>query len=477
MEETYDDNVGIDGSLCFFTKGGTPEDVAGGDVGIPLMGTSGSSVRVSTVYNEVVPEDGPVRGLRSSSSINSVVDDEGEHEFGRVASMMSNGNGPHGMMKTTSSSGRGSSKKRSVDGSIFLALLEKAKSSFFASHHKHATNIMTRQVSTTTTQVEQEERHIQELDTQVTTVTSVTFLEFDSEMNHILNQNSTYFETSLSNGESISYPSISSTLDLDLPLVDQAEMVPGGVMLVLFGLNRENIMVQNTAVWGYKLDNCQGPAVNDGDSIGWTTLSDYIPPRAAFCEGVTDVPTNTPSVSPTPAVPSETPTTLAPVVDFVKASVTNSPTLGPKPVPAMSVSIGSTGKSSKTKSSKKCGGKSSKKNGSGCDMPEVDTPYGKYWLLVFVQLYIIRLHLTISLHSFSYGYTHFAQSILVCKQSCSQKLPKFLAKANLLDKFRYLVQTARQPNYSNNQNLPNLRAQRLLHVLQWYLIQLVRAVV
>ena len=338
---------------------------------------------------------------------------------------------------------------------------------------------MARQVSTTT-QVEQEERHIQELDTQVTTVTSVTFLEFDSEMNHILNQNSTYFETSLSNGESISYPSISSTLDLDLPLVDQAELVPGGVMLVLFGLNRENIMVQNTAVWGYKLDNCEGPAVNDGDSIGWTTLSDYIPPRAAFCEGVTDVPTNTPSVSPTPAVPSKTPTTLAPVAEFVKASVTNSPTPGPKPVPAMSVSMveveapstptynysyGSTGKSSKTKSSKKCGGKSSKKNGSGCDTPEVDTPYGKYWLLVFVQLYIIRLHLTISTHSFSYGYTHFPH-LVICKQSCSQKLPKFLAKANLLDIFRYLVQTARQPNYSNNQNLPNRRAQRLLHVLQ-----------
>ena len=303
------------------------------------------------------------------------------------------------MMKTKSTTGRGSSNdKKSIDGSIVLALLEKAKSSF-PSHHKHATNMMARQVKTSTPQVEQGERHVQELDTQVTTVTSVTFLEFDSEMNHILNQNSTYFETSFSNGASISYPSISSTLDLDLPLEDQAELVPGGVMLVLFGLNRENIMVQNTAVWGYKLDNCQGPAVSDGDSIGWTVLSDYTPPRAAFCEGVTDAPTNTPSVSPTTDVPSSSPTTLAPVVDFVKASVTNSPT--PKPVPAMSVSMVEVeppspptynyakGKSSKTKSSKKCSGKSSKKNGSGCDTPKVDnTPYGKYCYILHEYDYI-----------------------------------------------------------------------------------------
>lgn len=77
----------------FLHERGTPEDVADGDVGIPLMSTSGSSVRVSTVYNQVVHEDGPVRGLRRSISINSVEDGEGEHVFGRVASK-THGNGP-----------------------------------------------------------------------------------------------------------------------------------------------------------------------------------------------------------------------------------------------------------------------------------------------------------------------------------------------------------------------------------------------
>ena len=357
-DETYMDNVGIEGSLCFFTQGNTPEDVADGDVGIPGIG------------------GGTRRRLRSSDTDTTV--------FGRKV----NDNKEEETTKNTNDVVV-HHRTQQLDRTKILSLLEQAKDSF-SSHYDHA-------AAKAQQQQQQQDRHIQALDTQVTSVTSVTFLEFDADFNDIINQNSEYFETSLSNGDDITYPSISAQLDVDKSLDEQSDLIPGGVMVVLFGPNREGVVVQNTVVWGYELDNCSGVPVNTGDVIGWTKLQQYKSPRAEFCEGVTNYPTVVPSSSPTTASPTESPiTTEEPTTGFVKAAVTDSPTPAPvTPSPVTSapivpiVAYVAAAKSGKSKTGKSlgCGGKSGKskssKNGVDCmSMGHIiDQPYRKFTTL------------------------------------------------------------------------------------------------
>lgn len=85
----------------------------------------------------------------------------------------------------------------------------------------------------------------------ITEVTSILFLEVDTspELN-IINQDSTYFTTNLDDGALVTYASISNQLDYTVPLEDQMEYVPGGVVVVLFGNDEEGNVVQNTVVSG-----------------------------------------------------------------------------------------------------------------------------------------------------------------------------------------------------------------------------------
>jgi hypothetical protein len=59
------------------------------------------------------------------------------------------------------------------------------------------------------------------------------------------------------------------------------DLVPGGVMLVLFGINSVGVTVQNTVAWGYKT-NCDGEILLSGGS-GWITIEDIQPPMSQFC--------------------------------------------------------------------------------------------------------------------------------------------------------------------------------------------------
>ena len=170
-----------------------------------------------------------------------------------------------------------------------------------SSHYEHA-----KQFQQTKTTSQFNRRRLQ-LDTKVSTVTSVTFLEQDTSAElDIINQDSTYFETALSNGDIIDFISISSKLDPNVPLEDQMDMVPGGVLMILFGVNAEGTVVQNTVAWGYNTEYCEGVAVSSGDSVGWVTLDDYTNPKAALCPGVTDAPTPSPSMKPTPGTAEPT---------------------------------------------------------------------------------------------------------------------------------------------------------------------------
>ena len=71
----------------------------------------------------------------------------------------------------------------------------------------------------------------------------------------------------------MSFTSISNKLDPNMPLEDQLEYVPGGVVVVLFGTNEEGVVVQNTVAWGYVGEgNCESEPLEVNDSIGWIVI-------------------------------------------------------------------------------------------------------------------------------------------------------------------------------------------------------------
>jgi len=164
----------------------------------------------------------------------------------------------------------------------------------------------------------------------ITEVTSILFLEVDTspELN-IINQDSTYFSSNLSDGSLVTYDSVSKKLDYTVPLEDQMDLVPGGVVIVLFGTDEEGNTVQNTVAWDYS-GTCEGEPLKEGDTIGWIVLNDYATAKAAFCP-VVEAPPPTPQ--PTVAVslestdqPTEEPIASTPVPSVVtNAPVTDAP--------------------------------------------------------------------------------------------------------------------------------------------------------
>lgn len=123
-----------------------------------------------------------------------------------------------------------------------------------------------------------------------TTITSVSFFEADTTSSfNSINQELTSVNSeggNLTEGDVLNFTSISSKLDPSIPIHEQMDLVPGGVMLVLFGINSIGVTVQNTVAWGYKT-NCNGEILLSGGS-GWITIEDIQPPLSQFChEGTT----------------------------------------------------------------------------------------------------------------------------------------------------------------------------------------------
>ena len=141
-----------------------------------------------------------------------------------------------------------------------------------------------------------------------------TFLETDTTPAlNIINQDSTYFEIAGTDGQLLEYESVSARLDPTVPLSDQVNDVPGGVILVLFGVNAANEVIQNRVAWGYARNYCDEVPLSPGAEVGWVTIHHIDPPYSAFCDGVTDAPTVTPDE---PVITtSQTTTTEATVVE------------------------------------------------------------------------------------------------------------------------------------------------------------------
>ena len=222
----------------------------------------------------------------------------------------------------------------------------------------------------------------QGLDTVPTVVTSVTFLEADTTPGlSIINQDSTYFETDVADGQVLTYESVSAKLDPDVPLADQADLVPGGVMLVLFGVNAEGTVVQNTVAWGYDTEACVEPFEGIDARIGWLELGSYVGASPAFCPAAattteaattaavtTAAPTTTEAATTAPATTTEAATTAATTTEAAAAATTEASTTAAATTSQLSMPKSGKAKSSKAmsvsgKSSKMLGGaKSAKKS-------------------------------------------------------------------------------------------------------------------
>ncbi len=106
----------------------------------------------------------------------------------------------------------------------------------------------------------------QTVDLTPTEIFSIVFIEFNPSL-QIINTNGTFAFTELSDGDIFTFPSIS---DLN-PF-----LVPGGVAMLLMGVNEEGTMVRSRVAWSYGSD-CDGLKVLEiGDGIGWVEVVSLI---------------------------------------------------------------------------------------------------------------------------------------------------------------------------------------------------------
>lgn len=154
-------------------------------------------------------------------------------------------------------------------------------------------------------------------------ITKVEIYEYDTtdELNVINQTEITNSTQNLSDGSSISFTSISTKLDPSIPIQDQPQYHPNGLIVKISGYTLNDKFVSNTFAWEYSIDDCSAEQVAIGDSVGWVDVSVVRPAAGAFCPAAV---TAVPSLSPS-AVPSERtePPTDSPVV---------SPTSSPTPV-------------------------------------------------------------------------------------------------------------------------------------------------
>lgn len=158
-------------------------------------------------------------------------------------------------------------------------------------------------------------------------IVSVQFLEFDTSGDlTVINQDDSYADVSLSNGDRLKFMSASSFLDTSIPLEDQTSspaLVPGGASLILYGKKADGTVVRNRFFWMYDM-NCgrENSPVNVGDEIGWVKVAETANAWPAFCPALPD---GSPTISPRTNEP-----TLVP---------SKSPTLKPSASPEMSMSM------------------------------------------------------------------------------------------------------------------------------------------
>ena len=252
---------GIDGSICFFAQGADElDDVSVGTVDLPDGGGDGTRRRTLELANI------KIRNMSSRPVLMGNDDATADNdESGHKRRQDSTSEKEQWWVRATFSD---------YD---------------FSSQLDHAREIQARRQHLRRMQEQEDDLSLQ--DTTPATITSISFFEADTTASfNILNEEVTYFDMEggeLTDGDVLNYTSISSKLDSARPINDQMELVPGGVMLLLFGINDNNVVVQNTIAWGYTTNcDCEISILRDDIGAGWITIEELQPPRAEFCDGV-----------------------------------------------------------------------------------------------------------------------------------------------------------------------------------------------
>ena len=121
------------------------------------------------------------------------------------------------------------------------------------------------------------DERILQSDDPVTEIVSVQFLEIDTSGDlTVINQDDTYADVTLVDGDKLKFNSASSFLDTSLPLEDQMsnpDLVPGGAILILYGKTASGVVVRNRFFWIYDM-NCgeENSPINVDDEIGWVKV-------------------------------------------------------------------------------------------------------------------------------------------------------------------------------------------------------------
>lgn len=107
-------------------------------------------------------------------------------------------------------------------------------------------------------------------------VKRVVFAELDQSGGlESISKNTTYEIADLADGDVIQYTSISNSLDPDIPLNMQQNLVPGGVAIVLYGEDEQSQPVTNRVIWWYDNDllcEQRNDPIQIGDEIGWINI-------------------------------------------------------------------------------------------------------------------------------------------------------------------------------------------------------------
>ena len=112
-------------------------------------------------------------------------------------------------------------------------------------------------------------------------ITSVSFIEFDTSGEFIvLSQDDTYLTTSLGQGDTVTFTSISNDLDPDVSASEQTELIPGGVMVTIKATytdaeTGEDLLVINRVAWNY-VTSCDVTPLEVGDYLAWVTTVSLI---------------------------------------------------------------------------------------------------------------------------------------------------------------------------------------------------------
>lgn len=120
-------------------------------------------------------------------------------------------------------------------------------------------------------------RKLQASNVEPTQLLSAQFIEIDTSSDMaIINQDDSYLNLAFpynQEGITLSYTSISATLDPSLSLEDQLDSVPGGAILVLIGQDEKGEVVRNRLMWTYTMGCGVGvQTIRDGDEFGWAVF-------------------------------------------------------------------------------------------------------------------------------------------------------------------------------------------------------------